>query len=132
MRLRKTEASWVESANRWQINVQVDGVRRTFTCATPGKRGKAAAERKADTWLENQTVGENTKCCVMLDKYVERLKVTTSKSNWHNAEIYVNARIRPVIGERRMSQLTEQHLQTCIDLAYADGLSARTLRNIKA
>ena len=48
---RKNEAVWTESRKRWQINVQVDGVRKTFTSSFPGRRGKADAERKADRWL---------------------------------------------------------------------------------
>ena len=28
---RKNEAKWIASANRWQINVQLEGRRRTFT-----------------------------------------------------------------------------------------------------
>lgn len=30
---RKSEAIWIESRSRWQINVQDNGVRKTFTSA---------------------------------------------------------------------------------------------------
>lgn len=34
---RTNTAKWIESAHRWQINVQKDGVRKTFTSAKPGR-----------------------------------------------------------------------------------------------
>ena len=49
---RRAEAAWVESRSRWQINVQRDGKRKTFTSTLPGRKGKHEAEAKADDWLE--------------------------------------------------------------------------------
>ena len=43
---RRSEAIWVEARERWQINVQRDGKRRTFTSSTPGRRGKHEAEER--------------------------------------------------------------------------------------
>ena len=34
---RKSEAIWIESRSRWQINVQDNGVRKTFTSAGAAK-----------------------------------------------------------------------------------------------
>ena len=48
---RTNTAKWIESARRWQINVQKDGVRKTFTSAKPGRTGQREANRKADDWL---------------------------------------------------------------------------------
>ena len=50
---RTNTAKWIESAHRWQINVQKDGVRKTFTSAKPGRTGQREANRKADDWLEH-------------------------------------------------------------------------------
>ena len=41
---RKSEAIWIESRSRWQINVQDNGVRKTFTSTLAGRRGKADAD----------------------------------------------------------------------------------------
>lgn len=49
---RTNTAKWIESACRWQINVQKDGVRKTFTSAKPGRTGQREANKKADDWLE--------------------------------------------------------------------------------
>ena len=50
---RKTEAVWIESQQRWRVRVQIDGQRKPFYSPTPGRRGKAEAERKADAWVES-------------------------------------------------------------------------------
>lgn len=53
MKTRRAEALWIEARQRWQINVQRDGLRKTFTSSTMGKKGKHEAEAKADKWLED-------------------------------------------------------------------------------
>ena len=49
---RKNEAKWLEKYQRWQINVQRDGKRKTFYSKTPGTKGKIDAEKQADKWLK--------------------------------------------------------------------------------
>ena len=79
---RKNEAKWVASANRWQINVQLEGRRRTFTSSIKGLKGKIAAEKKADAWLENRLIDETSTCTVLLDKYFASLQASTSAGHW--------------------------------------------------
>ena len=48
---RKSEAAWIESRDRWQINVQAEGVRKTFTSAIPGRAGRQMPSgRLKDGW----------------------------------------------------------------------------------
>lgn len=129
---RKNEAAWVESRQRWQINVQVDGKRRTFTSSTPGKKGKAEAERKAETWLREPTVNDQTRAGKLLDAYTAHLKATASTTHYSQYEGSIRRYISPVIGLKRMSRLTEGDLQDVIDLAYAKrDLSDKTLRDVR-
>lgn len=130
--MRKNEASWVESRKRWQINVQSDGIRRTFSSSTPGRKGKIEAERKADKWLEEKTVSDNTRCDVLLDKFLGRIKATTSRANWRPMESRISNHIRPAIGFKRIGKLNENDLQNIIEDAYAAGLSKRGLKNVKS
>ena len=130
---RKNEAVWIESRQRWQINVQSDGVRRTFTSSTKGKKGKIEAEKKADKWLETHLIGESTKCDVMLDRFYEHKRATTSKPNYTQVEYYSRAFIKPIIGKKRIGRITENDLQLVIDSAFNNsGLSKKTLTNIRA
>lgn len=37
---RTNTAKWIESRGRWQINVQKDGIRKTFVSSKPGRTGQ--------------------------------------------------------------------------------------------
>lgn len=130
--MRKNEASWIASRKRWQIKVQSDGERRTFTDSTPGKKGKIAAEKKADHWLEHHLVGEGTRCEILLDRFAEHKKAVTSTVNYRQIDYHVRLYIKPVIGKKKISRLTENDLQAVIDQAYASGLARKTLTSIRA
>ena len=130
--MRKSEAAWIEKAGRWQINVQMDGTRRTFTSSTPGRKGKIEAERKADKWIENGISGESTKCGVLLDRYFSHVKASTSKANYRPIYFHIETHIRPIIGSMKIGRVTENTLQDVIDAAYNKGLAKRTLKNIKS
>lgn len=130
--MRTNEAKWIDSRQRWQINVQLDGKRRTFTDSTPGRKGKISAERKADAWLNARTVGENTRCDVLLDSFCKQKELTTSHSNYRQVELYIRAYTKPIIGSKRISRITEQDLQDVIDRKYADGLAKKTLSNLRS
>lgn len=128
---RKSEAIWIESRSRWQINVQDNGVRKTFTSALAGRRGKADAERKAEKWLKDHTTSEKTRVDVFLNQYTDYLKETKSKSHASQYSGFIRLYIQPVIGVFRMNKLTEGDLQAVIDLAYSkNNLADKTLRDV--
>lgn len=129
---RKNEAVWIEARQRWQIKVQNDGQRKTFTSKLTGKKGKADAERQADRWLEEPIYAERARVSDLLDQYVKHLKDTKSKGHSGQYEGFVRLHIKPVIGMKRINKLTEGDLQDVIDLAYAKSkLSDKTLRDIR-
>lgn len=122
--MRKNEARWNEKEQRWKINVQDDGERKTFNDSTPGRKGKIACEKKADKWLEERLVGENIRVEVMLDRFYERIKKTTSYGYYGQYEKYIRLYIKPIIGMKRVSHLTQNDLQSVIDTAYSSPASA--------
>lgn len=131
--MRKNEAVWVESRKRWQINVQIDGRRKTFTDSTPGRRGKAATERKAEVWLDDPVSAETVRVGTMLDQYEAHLDATKSKTHAGQYKGFIRLYIRPIIGHKRMNKLTEGDLQDIIDQAYGTRkLADKTLRDIRA
>ena len=129
---RTNTAVWLEKYKRWQIKVQKDGERRTFTSSTPGRTGQRECNAKADAWLDDGIDNDRVKVNVLFDDYVEGLKLTTSKSNWMQVESIGNAWIKPNIGTKRIFSLNEHHLQTILDKAYASGKSKKTLSNIRS
>ncbi len=47
MGMRTNTAQWLPNQNRWQIKVQKDGVRKTFTSAKPGRHRPAGSKCKS-------------------------------------------------------------------------------------
>lgn len=128
---RTNTAVWVESRKRWQINVQKDGIRKTFTSSMPGRVGQRECNEKADAWLDDNITDNKSKVLKLSEKYMEQLKLTTSKSHWAQYESYFKNWINPAIGTVRIENITEQHFQSVINKAYSKGLSKKTLTNIR-
>lgn len=130
--LRKNEAIWIEDRQRWQIKVQQDGVRKTFTSTLKGKKGKADAERQADRWLEEPSTAENARVSDLLDQYVEHLQATKTKGHANQYAGFIRLYVKPIIGRKRINKLTEGDLQDVIDLTYAQrNLADKTLRDLR-
>ena len=141
MAKRTSTAVWMEKQARWQINVQKDGKRRSFYSSKPGRTGQREANAKADAWLDDNMVDTNTRVTVLLDEYLERIQATTSASNYRKEAYHVNSFIRPAIGSRKISSITEGDLQNILDKAYRKSdpktgkiveRSKKTLTNIRA
>ena len=113
--MRISEAYWVDRYHRWQVNVQRDGKRKTFTSTLTGRKGKLEAERKADRWLEDPTSAETVQVGRLLDQYEEYLKGTKSAGHASQYCGFIRLYIRPVIGLIRINRLTEGDLQDVID-----------------
>ena len=132
MQKRISTAKWIEKYRRWQINVQKDGVRRSFYSSKPGRAGQRECNAKADAWLDDNIESPNIKTAVLYEKWMDELKITTSKSHWMQYEGYGKNYIIPAIGKIKISTLNEQHLQNIVNLMYKKGLSKKTLLNAKA
>lgn len=129
---RTNTAKWVESRGRWQINVQKDGIRKTFVSSKPGRTGQAEANRKADRWLDDGIANTKIKVTQASEQYIESLKLSTSKSHWIKYESAFRNHINLYIETVRIENITEQHLQDVIDRAYGKGLAKKSLMNLRA
>lgn len=128
---RINTAVWLEKYSRWQIKVQKDGERRTFTSSTPGRNGQREANAKADAWLDDGIEKTNTRVNILFLQYIDELKITTSKSNWIKIQSFWKNKIEPQIGLKKISKITEQDLQDIINKGFQEGLSKKTLSNLK-
>ena len=129
---RTNTAKWIESAGRWQINVQKDGIRKTFVSSKPGRTGQAEANRKADQWLDDGISNAKIKVKQASEQYIDNLKISTSKSHWQQYDSIFRNHVIPQIGNVRVENLNEQHLQIVINKAYSKGISKKYLMNIRA
>ncbi|MFV0400425.1 MAG: tyrosine-type recombinase/integrase [Oscillospiraceae bacterium] len=127
---RVSTAKWYQKYKRWQINVQKDKVRRSFYSSKRGLCGKRECHEKADAWLEMFEDGRPN-VSVMYMKFIDELKLRTSKSYWGNYEGYWRNWMHVSMKKKKMEQLTEQHFQDILNAAYKKGLSKKTLRNMR-
>lgn len=124
---RTNTAKW--TGKNWRIDVQRDGQRRSFYSSTPGRKGQREANGKADQWLDDGIEEKGLRVEDIYPKWLEDLKLTTSTSNWRPLDSRWRKWVNPVIGHKRVSQLTEKDLQDIINKMYAGNLSKKTLQN---
>ncbi|MDL2257550.1 tyrosine-type recombinase/integrase [Eubacteriales bacterium OttesenSCG-928-K08] len=129
--MRKNEAKWVESRQRWQINVQVDGERKTFTSTVTGTKGKVAAEKAADKWVETRHT-KDVRFEKLWGVFLEEVEKTTGTANYKKHESIGRLWLLPEVGHRKLSKITNEHWQNCVNAAYEKGLSKKTCSNIRA
>lgn len=129
---RRAQAKWIESRQRWQINVQADGERRTFSSSTPGPRGRVEAEKKADEWLSGRVSDGNIRVDAVAKEYLESVEASCSTSHYNQQEQLCRLHILPLIGRKKVGKLTENDLQMVISRGYKDGLSKKTLSNLRS
>lgn len=127
---RRSEAIWIESKSYWQIKVQKDGVRKAFTSSVKGRKGKHAAEAKADEWLEKGT--QDMRFPAAWEMFLADQRSRTGTSNCYKHEQYGKHYLLPNVGTRKLSAITPVVWQSCIDAAAKKGLSRRTCVNIRA
>lgn len=132
MSRRTNTAKWDDKRERWKINVQRDGVRRSFYSSTPGRAGQREANGKADAWLDNGIADDNKRVSELYAEFIAVKRESTCKSNADNIASRYRDFVAPVIGNKRLYAITELDLQACINKAYkARNLSAKSLSNLK-
>ena len=144
MGMRTNTAVWLPNQNRWQIKVQKDGVRRTFTSMKPGRTGQREANRKADAWLDEGISSTAKRCADVWAEYMISVKATGGSSYIEQVEKFGENYILPVIGARRIGDLNTGMLQDVLNRAYKEGclnpdskrrsrgnLSRKTLQGIR-
>ena len=134
---RTNTAAWVENQNRWRINVQKDGKRKSFYSSKPGRAGQREANAKADAWLD-EGIEQGKRVSELWDSYAEGQK--SKSTTTYKKSVYIgDAWVKPKIGHKKISALTEQNLQDIINAAAIGGkrnkekgLSKKSLENIRA
>ncbi len=129
--MRINEATWIESRQRWQIKIQRDGQRKTFTSSTPGKKGKIEAERKADKWEKDRNASDNIRFGVLWADFIKLKQDTTGTANHKKLEQLGRLWLLPKLEHARISAIRGQDWQNCITAAYKKGLSKKTCENIR-
>lgn len=135
---RTNTAKWVESRHRWQINVQKDGVRKTFTSSKPGRTGQREANKKADDWLDDN-VTANIKVSNAWQQFLH-YRQEVSHVDYKKVESFGRLYFLPALGNKKVEKLNEQDLQNILDHAFrhpfdtnkSKQLSKKSLKNFMA
>ena len=123
-------AKWNENRNHWKINVQRDGVRKSFYSSTPGRRGKAECEAKAREWLESNTEDDPT-FAVAWARYCEARKLQVGTSGQHSDDSIGRANLLPALGKKKLSRITIQDWQDILNAAALSGRHKATIDDIR-
>lgn len=124
---RTNTAVWLPKYERWQINVQRDGIRRTFTSSTPGRTGQREANAKADRWLDEGIENEHITVAALWAKYLESRKPEVGTGQYGTLMSFGNAWLLPKLGKMQVGRLTEVHLQGVLDDVARKGRARGTL-----
>lgn len=140
MNERKNEAKWLEKYQRWQINVQRDGKRKTFYSKTPGTKGKIDAEKQADKWLKGGFENPTMRFSKLYELFLVEKELLKGKSSGdlRNHQNMGKSFLLPALGTKKVENITLGDWQNIINTAFqksqAKGhpLSAKSLKNIRA
>lgn len=133
MEKRTNTAVWSDKYQRWQINVQRDGRRRSFYSSTPGRKGQREANAKADAWLVDGVDNTQTRVSSLYADFLRSLQESTGRSHWRSVESRYKNHIEPIIGHKRIDRITENDLQSIINKAYSQhNLAQKTLCSLRA
>lgn len=132
MAKRTNTAKWITGRERWQINVQKDGERKTFSSAKPGRAGQRECNAKADAWLENDIVPTNSKIEYLYKSFQDDVEQTASTMTKKHITSIGRVWIIPYIGNIRIAKLCDQDIQYILDKAASMGRSKKTIQDINA
>lgn len=134
MSRRVGTARWYESQGRWQIKVQKNGVRKTFTSYVKGRKGQRIANEKADRWLDSQSTNPDITVRRLCEMYVDSRKSLGQSVQTLNAlESFINKWLIPSLGHVKVSDVTLYQLQQIINTRYQERNASRcTLQNTRS
>lgn len=127
-----SRAIWVEKKHVWKINLQKNGVRKSFYSSVPGDKGRKICAQNATSWLSGAcpfSVSERTTVDTVFERYLQDKALETT--NIYTIRNRYNNHIKPIIGKVPVMLLTKQDLKRVIYTAYRKhNLSQKSLKNI--
>lgn len=127
---RTNTATWSEKYNRWQINVQKDGKRRSFYSSKPGRTGQREANAKADEWLDNGISPTGEWVEILYREFQAESKAAVSTTEYKHIDSVGRVWIIPSIGRKKAVALCDGDIQKILDKAAALGRSKKTIQDI--
>lgn len=128
---RVNTAKWLKKYERWQINVQKDGKRKTFTCKTPGRKGQRICNKKADEWLQ-QDNNENIKTFKDLcGSFLEYKENNVSPETLITYSGIINKHLSS-LNYKKVYKLQLNDFQTVLNKLHVAGYKYGYIKNVRA
>lgn len=127
---RRAEAFWNESKECWQINVQRNGIRRSFYSSTEGRVGKHEAEDKADEWLKKLRPSSDKRFDDAWSAYLQDLTDRGREPAYIKAESIGRVHIKPNIKNLKLIDITPAMWGKCVESPISKGRARRTCKNV--
>lgn len=119
---------------RWRIQARKDGKRYSFSCSTPGIKGRRECQRKYEAWFYGEATGEKTVARIAAE-YLEDLKARCGEHSgaYDQNECYIRLYIAPVCFHKKICKMTLRDWQSVINGAQGHNkpLSEKTLKNLR-
>lgn len=112
---------WLEKKKIWKINIQKNGIRKSFYSSTPGDKGRKICAQNAASWLSGScpfAVSDHTTVETVFERYLKDKELETT--NIYTIRNRYNNHIKPIIGKIPVMLLTKQDLKRVIYTACAE------------
>ena len=121
--------------HRWRIQARKDGKRYSFSCSTPGARGRKECMAKYERWLYDEGSGEKYVIRVA-SEYLADIAARRGQQSeaYIQNERYIRLYIAPKCQGRKMCKMTLRDWQSIINTAsgaLGKPLSHKTLENLR-
>lgn len=127
---RTNTAKWFEKYGYWKINVQKDGLRKSFYSSTPGRTGQREANKKADLWLDEGINPTGGRVGDAYAAFLEEKRTSYSKTEFVHCESVGRVYVTPKLGKKRLSSLCDGDIQKLLDDCAAAGKSRKYIQDI--
>ena len=131
----KASPIWIEKEKRWKFNPQHDGKRKSFYSSKPGRAGSIECKRKAAEWIESGTKHDKRLRDCWPD-YLQDVAARGGTDSVLQRDLYGKHYIKPALGHKKVSAISDQDWQDVINAAAIKGvsgkpLSRKTLKNLR-
>jgi len=126
---------WINSDQRWRLDVRVGGKRRVFTSSKPGKPGNKEVMRKYNAAVEGATDKSGWRLSKCWEEYLQDVKINTSSGNYDQREKFGRLYILPKIGYKKVGSIKVGDWQDCITFIkpkLGKPLAKKSLMNLKS
>lgn len=128
---RTNTAKWLPAYNRWQINVQKDGIRKTFSSSKPGRSGQIECNTKADNWLISNVMSSKTTVNQLFEMYMKEKELSVTHARAYALKCYYRKHISKLIGSKKVSRLKLHDLQAVINEMYYRDYTKSTIKQMR-